>query len=92
MALSICFLFLLVWHFYASNVFCNMESQKSRKSETCCQPDSRYIQWLFAQFSLIKHLTILQCREFVEFPGGHNGHVLHPRAFTARLHEVFGDG
>ncbi len=29
--------------------------------------------------------------EFVEFPGGHNGHVLHPRAFAARLRDVLGD-
>jgi pimeloyl-ACP methyl ester carboxylesterase len=28
---------------------------------------------------------------FVEFPGGHNGHVLHPRAFAARLRAVLGD-
>jgi pimeloyl-ACP methyl ester carboxylesterase len=26
---------------------------------------------------------------FVEFPGGHNGYVLHPRAFAERLHDVF---
>ncbi|HEY8745795.1 MAG TPA: alpha/beta hydrolase, partial [Chloroflexota bacterium] len=25
-----------------------------------------------------------------EFPGGHNGYMLHPRAFAARLREVFG--
>ncbi len=29
--------------------------------------------------------------EFVEFPGGHNGHILHPRAFAAKLQEVLGD-
>ena len=28
--------------------------------------------------------------EFVEFPGGHNGHILHPRAFAAKLREVVG--
>jgi len=27
---------------------------------------------------------------FVEFPGGHNGHVLHPRAFAERLRDVLG--
>jgi pimeloyl-ACP methyl ester carboxylesterase len=26
----------------------------------------------------------------VEFPGGHNGHVSHPRAFAAKLREVLG--
>jgi len=29
--------------------------------------------------------------EFVEFPGGHNGHILHPRAFAEKLREVLGD-
>jgi pimeloyl-ACP methyl ester carboxylesterase len=29
--------------------------------------------------------------EFVEFPGGHNGHILHPRAFAVKLREVLGD-
>ena len=29
--------------------------------------------------------------EVAEFPGGHNGFVLHPRAFAARLREVFED-
>ncbi len=28
----------------------------------------------------------------VEFPGGHNGFVTHPRAFAARLQDVFGNG
>jgi len=28
---------------------------------------------------------------FVEFPGGHNGNVLHPRAFAERLRYVLGD-
>jgi hypothetical protein len=27
----------------------------------------------------------------VEFPGGHNGNVLHPRAFAERLRYVLGD-
>jgi pimeloyl-ACP methyl ester carboxylesterase len=27
---------------------------------------------------------------FVEFPGGHNGHILHPRAFAERLRDVLG--
>jgi pimeloyl-ACP methyl ester carboxylesterase len=29
--------------------------------------------------------------EIVEFPGGHNGYVLHPRAFAAKLREVLGE-
>jgi pimeloyl-ACP methyl ester carboxylesterase len=29
--------------------------------------------------------------DLVEFPGGHNGFVLHPRAFATRLLEVFGE-
>jgi pimeloyl-ACP methyl ester carboxylesterase len=28
---------------------------------------------------------------FVEFPGGHNGYVLHPRGFAGRLREVLDD-
>jgi pimeloyl-ACP methyl ester carboxylesterase len=28
--------------------------------------------------------------EFVEFPGGHNGYILHPRAFAERLRDVLG--
>ncbi len=28
---------------------------------------------------------------FVEFPGGHNGPILHPRAFAERLRYVLGD-
>ena len=28
--------------------------------------------------------------QFVEFPGGHNGYVLRPRAFAAMLRELFG--
>ena len=28
---------------------------------------------------------------FAEFPGGHNGHVLHPRAFAERLRDVLGN-
>jgi pimeloyl-ACP methyl ester carboxylesterase len=28
--------------------------------------------------------------QFVEFPGGHNGYVLHPKGFAARLREVLG--
>ena len=27
---------------------------------------------------------------FAEFPGGHNGYVLRPRAFAAKLHDLFG--
>ncbi|TMD64038.1 MAG: hypothetical protein E6I97_25215 [Chloroflexi bacterium] len=30
-------------------------------------------------------------RAFVEFPGGHNGPMLHPRAFAQRLRDVLGD-
>jgi pimeloyl-ACP methyl ester carboxylesterase len=30
--------------------------------------------------------------EFVEFPGGHNGHILRPKAFAAKLAEVLDGG
>jgi pimeloyl-ACP methyl ester carboxylesterase len=29
--------------------------------------------------------------EYVLFPGGHNGYILHPKAFAARLHQVLGE-
>lgn len=34
-------------------------------------------------------LAALLGRELVEFPGGHNGFLLHPKGFAARLQEIF---
>lgn len=38
-----------------------------------------------------QHLSTELDRPFVEFPGGHTGFLLRPRAFAARLHQVLTD-